>query len=161
MGSRVIVGLLLSKNADAQARDVAGYTPLHWAARNGFEDVAELLVKARNANINDSTNGGWTPLFLAAQNGHTQVVELLLKQRGANPNLADNKGLTPLHAASEKGYLEIVKLLVEAGADVNQVDKKSLRAHDYARLNDQNAVYLFLKKEERKNQKSTTGWSKK
>lgn len=52
-------------------------TPLLWAARNGREGVAELLLERKGVDPNSLSKSGQTPLTLAAENGHDRVIELL------------------------------------------------------------------------------------
>ncbi len=42
-GDKDIVGYLISKGADVNARSKDGWTPLEYAARNGHTEVAQLL----------------------------------------------------------------------------------------------------------------------
>jgi len=39
-----------------------GYTPLAWAARNGYEEVVKLLVGREEVNSDVANNDGRTPL---------------------------------------------------------------------------------------------------
>ncbi len=44
-GSKEVVELLLANQADVNAKDSGGYTPLQWAIKRGHPDVAESLRK--------------------------------------------------------------------------------------------------------------------
>jgi len=46
-----------------------------------------------------------------------------LADNGADLNLQDNNGNTPLNCAAQKGFAEVARILVEAGAQVNTVNK--------------------------------------
>jgi ankyrin repeat protein len=62
-----------------------GSTPLFVAARNGFVELADLLIEA-GANINFARqDDGITPLYIAANNGYKDMVKLLLRN-DADPN---------------------------------------------------------------------------
>ena len=73
--------LLLARNAEVDARDDLGGTPLHVAAVNGNKDVVELLL-ASKAHVNAKTNRGLTPLSLALDKDHHEVAELLRRHGG-------------------------------------------------------------------------------
>ena len=92
------------------------WTPLHWTAFTGPQDVVEFLL-AKGANVNAKDEFNSTPLQYAAVNGHKELVVLLLA-KGAKVNATDNWGSTPLHAAARQGHLEIIKLLITKGADI-------------------------------------------
>jgi hypothetical protein len=68
---------LLETPHDVNPEDKNGRTPLSWAAENGHEAVAKLLLD-RNANVKSKDNSSRTPLSWAAENGHEAVVKLLL-----------------------------------------------------------------------------------
>lgn len=56
------------------ASDKMGYTPLHYAARNGHLDACEILLNA-GANVNaTTTSGGVTSLMRAATMGKYNIV---------------------------------------------------------------------------------------
>lgn len=55
------------------ATDKMGYTPLHYAARNGHLDACEILLSA-DANLNAVTSsGGVTSLMRAAAMGNYSI----------------------------------------------------------------------------------------
>ena len=60
---------LLKQGADVNAAQGDGMTALHWAARNGDVELAQMLLYA-GANVKATTRlGGYTPLMLAARAG--------------------------------------------------------------------------------------------
>jgi hypothetical protein len=66
------VRTLLSKGAWHFARDRHGWTPLHWAASRGYNEIIEILVDHRSASkkiVKSYVNAkdlitGWTPLHV-------------------------------------------------------------------------------------------------
>jgi len=116
---------LISQDADVNAKDNRGMTPLHKAAYYGQREVAKVLI-AKGANVNETDTAGQTPLHIAANFGEKWVPELLLAN-GASISARDIAGNTPLHAAvywrgntPEKDLLE---LLIAKGADVQARNK--------------------------------------
>ncbi|TMW41642.1 hypothetical protein DOY81_013279 [Sarcophaga bullata] len=90
---------ILSLDPEAvTAIDNDGYTPLHRACYNNFEDIAKLLLQY-NANPNAKTNLGWTPLHSACKWSNAQCASLLL-QFGADVNAQSDGQQTPLHVAA-------------------------------------------------------------
>ena len=57
-------------------RDDHGFSPLHWAAKEGHFKIVELLMQ-RGARINATNRGDDTPLHLAAAHGHRDIVHLV------------------------------------------------------------------------------------
>jgi ankyrin repeat protein len=100
-----------------QETDAIGRTTLHWAATEGHEEVAALLVgMGAQANSRDATSK--TPLMCACEKGHLGVVRMLAQHIGEEGlKEKDANGKTVLHWAVEKGYHKAVKLLLLAGAD--------------------------------------------
>jgi hypothetical protein len=96
-------------------------TLLHWAAKKGYKDVAELLI-AKGADVNAKNKNGSTPLHMAVEKGYKDVAELLIA-KGADVNAKDEYGSTPLHMAASSKYKDIVELLIAKGADVNAKDE--------------------------------------
>lgn len=54
-------------------RDDHGFSPLHWACREGRSNVVDMLIM-RGARINVMNRGDDTPLHLASSHGHRDIV---------------------------------------------------------------------------------------
>ena len=116
-----LVRSLLEQGVNVNESDNEDLTPLHYAAHNGWSDLADTLLNfGADANARDLY--GYTPLMVATRNGTTPVVRLLLK-RGADPNIEVRQGtgseverITALKIAQQKGELEITALLEQYGA---------------------------------------------
>lgn len=59
-----------------EARSDIGWTPLHYAAAYGYDNVVRLLLQL-GADSDSETKTGESALVLARKNGHTGVVDLL------------------------------------------------------------------------------------
>lgn len=72
----------IQEGADVNAKDKAGWTPLHFASVRGHGNVAQLLIN-KGADVNVETFGSrWTPLWLAINNNRLEVIRLLIKCGG-------------------------------------------------------------------------------
>uniref|UniRef100_A0A8U7NYK2 Uncharacterized protein n=1 Tax=Corvus moneduloides TaxID=1196302 RepID=A0A8U7NYK2_CORMO len=109
-GDEARVLQLLERRGDPAEPDLAGYTALHYASRNGHLGVCRLLLE-RGAPCDARTPGGATPLHRACYCGHLAVTELLLAH-GADPAATDGDGRTGLHKAAEQGHRELCALLL-------------------------------------------------
>ncbi len=78
-GNPAIVDLLLSSGANASISVSCehGWSPLHLAAREGYEDIVQRLLE-ENPDVNATDDEGFTPLDQAAQMQHAEVVRLLI-----------------------------------------------------------------------------------
>lgn len=73
-----MVSLLLSRGADANAVQAAGFTPLHGAAFHGHREIAEMLL-AHGADPAARTPDGKTAADLAAERGHAELAQWLTR----------------------------------------------------------------------------------
>ncbi len=142
-GHKEMVELLLEHGSDVNGRDSHGKSALDYAAGNGFEGVAQVLIEhhadpnfaltvafvsgqdkiakfllAHGAAINGTNNAGQTPL-IAAINAKRPAVVALLLSLGANVNAPETDGATPLGAALQRGQIPMVEALLTNGADPN------------------------------------------
>ena len=110
---------LISSDADIEAKNGYGRTPLAVAAYAGHRELVELLL-AKGAKIDTKDIWYYTPLLHAARNGHADLVTFLIA-KDADTKVKSNLGYTPLSLAAENGHAPTVKVLLDAGADVNTV----------------------------------------
>uniref|UniRef100_A0A452HWA6 Uncharacterized protein n=1 Tax=Gopherus agassizii TaxID=38772 RepID=A0A452HWA6_9SAUR len=121
--------LLVEKRVDPSKPDLAGYTALHYASRNGHGAVCQFLLQS-GARCNAQTHGGATALHRASYCGHVDVARLLLAH-GADPGIADDDGMTSLHKAAEGGHRELCELLLQHSPVLKGIqDRRARRACD-------------------------------
>jgi ankyrin repeat protein len=120
-----------------------GMTPLLYAARQGYAEIATALLDAGVSVDQQKGGDNASALLVATVNGHFDLANELL-ERGADPNLVAENGVAPLYATinlawapragypqpraqvnQQLSYLELMKRLLDAGADPDQrVTKK-------------------------------------
>ena len=89
----------LISGTDPNALDKSGFTPLHYAAREGHARIVEMLIAA-GANVNANVG---------------------MPEGGSETNAeGGSEGWTPLHEASSYGRYDATKLLIVNGANINQ-----------------------------------------
>ena len=124
-----------------------------WAITNKNTKLVEMLV-------NDKTNVDYA-LLLAINNyfswkdeeetnNNLTIIKILIKAGNANVNIQDADQCTPLILAAKKdNNVPLVKALIEAGADVNMIDKNGNTALLVALENminmDNELIKLFVK----------------
>jgi hypothetical protein len=92
--------------------------PLYYAARLGFQDLAEHLIAEYPEHVNARGGREMTPIHAAASGGHTNILRLL-QRHGADVGNQNKYSETPLHGASWSGKLNAGQCLLDLGADVN------------------------------------------
>ncbi len=108
----------LRSGADVNAAQGDGFTALHWAAKTGNREVAEVLIAA-GADLEATTRlGSHMPLHVAAAAGKAGVAEALLLA-GAPADPFTSTGAQPLHLAATAGVPEVVSSLLAHGASVD------------------------------------------
>ena len=121
-----MVQQLLELEADPNAKDWFGSTPLHYASgckESNQGSNAELirLLCLSGADLNAKTTvRGRTPLHIAARCGQYGSARQLL-ELGASTQSLDNDGSTPLNLAITHGPSDSIKLLFAHGASVDSL----------------------------------------
>lgn len=129
IGYENIVKLLLSvKGVNVNTKDIAGKTPLMFAAHMHDDDIVKFLLTVPGIDINAQSNSGYTPLMYAEFNNN--IVRLLLNA-GANVNAQDERGNTALMHAAGAHDSERMALLLDAGADQRITNKEGKTALDF------------------------------
>ena len=135
--------LLSIRNITVNVKDVSGYTPLHYAARNGHIEITRLLLQ-NGAEVNAKNNVGSTPLHWAAIAGHVDILHLLV-ENGADLEAQANNGWRALHSASLFGNLPFIQELISRyHVDINARDNDGETALRVARARFYPTVINFL-----------------
>ncbi len=119
-GDLKVVLKLIEYEADINARDGYGWTPVHDASRGYYVQSGSvlLLLLEHGGDVFAPARNGRTPLHAASANGLLEAVRLLL-DHDADVEAKDNYGETALHLATWYGHHEVVKLLLQSGAGIN------------------------------------------
>lgn len=103
----------------AGAKDMDGFTPLHWAAYVGNIGAAKTLIAA-GADMQAASARGYTPLHMALLGGKGPGLAVLQKhatpgQLGAMLAVADARQVTPLSLAASPPKINQIPCATEAG----------------------------------------------
>ncbi|KAF7239512.1 Ankyrin repeat and death domain-containing protein 1A [Varanus komodoensis] len=98
-------------------------TCLHYAALNGFEDAARMLIAAGVQT--DALNfQNASAMHIAVLQNHPALVRLLIDAE-CDLDILDNRQQSPLHIAAEHGRQEIAEMILIAGVNLKLTDKAS------------------------------------
>lgn len=128
-------------NLDGPYYGITAETAVMYVSDRGYLEKLKILVNAgADVNIANSLNG--TALMNAANAGHVEILKYLIKN-GAKVNAEGKKQqMTALILAILSKSIEAVKILVNAGADVNLLDKLSSSPLHFAKKSE--AITHFL-----------------
>ncbi|HTH44797.1 MAG TPA: ankyrin repeat domain-containing protein [Oxalicibacterium sp.] len=98
------VEALLQKGATVNR---PGWTPLHYAAAAGDNDIVQMLLD-KSADLDARSPNGTTPIMMAARGSHILTVKLLL-DAGADATLKNQQGMTAIDFARQAGDTQIVE----------------------------------------------------
>ena len=116
-GNGTIARELIAEDADVNAAQGDGTTPLHWAVYRLDAELVRLLLD-RGASPDVQNHYGSSPLAEAVKAGNAELVEILL-DAGADVEASNLDGQTTLMLAARTGSVEVAELLLEHGAKVN------------------------------------------
>ena len=105
-------------------QDKRGYTPLHYAVKEGHATTVELLLKQPGIQINCKDKAEQTPLHLAARYGHVKTVSRLLRQPDVDIDVLDINGNTPFLLAVYRDNIDAANPLLEHGAHLHHMNER-------------------------------------
>jgi 26S proteasome non-ATPase regulatory subunit 10 len=114
-----IIALLITKDADVNAKNNNGQTALHFAASKNNLDVARTLL-AHKATARVKDKRGQLALHRAAAGGSAPMIKLLLGEGKSPLNATDMDGMTALHHAISEGHGDAALLLLTSGAEFDK-----------------------------------------
>jgi len=131
--ARALEARLKRDAADGRARIACdGYTPLHYAARNGDVTCVMMCLEHGFDVEAQTTAGHATALHKAASGGREGAIRALLSA-GANARARDVDGEYALHKAAKSGDVASVMALMNAAKDVaKERDGRGRLARDVA-----------------------------
>lgn len=103
-GNRPAVEALLQKGAEVNR---PGWTPLHYAAAIGNNDIVKLLLD-KSAYIDAESPNKTTPIMMASRGGHIYTVKLLLDE-GADATLKNDLGMSAIDFAEKFNHKDIAE----------------------------------------------------
>ncbi len=141
---------LLAQNVDLEVKNLDGETALHIAAREGYSNIVNILLKSGSQVNTQDDSGyeptGYTPLHEAAKFGHVDILNILLEY-GADVNLRTVNSRSPLYLAVYNNNVEIIDILskplfeaVEAG----RLDKIQILEDDIVSVDLKNSEGMSL-----------------
>lgn len=112
---------LLEKNADINAKDTQGRTPVMAATHGNKADTVKELIRA-GADINLQDKRQDNPLLYAGAEGLLEIVKLTVEAK-ADTSITNRFGGTALIPAAERGHVKVVEeLLTKSDVDVNHIN---------------------------------------
>ena len=118
-----------------EQKDKSNNTPVHIAARKGFDNILKSLLD-KGGKSDSKNKRGYTPLHLAAQNGHEKCIDILLqneKNEGLKTfvNDEDNQGITALMLAARQGFDNSCKKLIHhSDLNLKHLDLAAQNGHE-------------------------------
>lgn len=103
-GNKPAVEALLAKGAEVNK---PGWTPLHYAAAIGNNEIVQILLD-KSAYIDAESPNKTTPIMMAARGGHILTVKLLLDE-GADATLKNDIGMSAIDFAVKHGHADIAE----------------------------------------------------
>lgn len=103
-GNKPAVEALLAKGAEVNK---PGWTPLHYAAATGNNEIVQILLD-KSAYVDAESPNKTTPIMMAARGGHILTVKLLL-DAGADAILRNDLGMSAIDFAQKHGHTDIVE----------------------------------------------------
>ncbi|WP_264337014.1 MULTISPECIES: ankyrin repeat domain-containing protein [unclassified Wolbachia] len=149
------------EGANIGAKDLYGWTPLHYAIYRNDLDILKFLL-GKGANIEAKDINDETPLHIAAKDNNKSKVVRLLLDNGARTEAKNKVGWTPLHYAAYKDNLDVCKLLLERNADVeakNTYDETPLHVAAENSNKSKVTAEFLLDKGANINAKNKDGWT--
>ena len=154
-GHDEILGFLVAKGGDVNARSKQGWTPLSAAAFFGETRAVEIL-RTHGAQLDifaacalgleeqvtamlhsepgllKVSAGGYSLLHAAAASGNESLIHCLLS-KGSDVSAVGKDGQTPLHCAARAGHRGACEALLDAGAVLSAATQKEETPLEWAR----------------------------
>lgn len=133
-GDLATVKEIIKNGGKVDKKDIAGQTPLMYAAEaGGLEMVKYLVEMGADVDAASGIKGRGTPLIYAASTNQIEVVKYLLENNADINATTKSQNETALIWAVAAGSTTVVRILVERGADQKITNKKGDNVIDIAK----------------------------
>ncbi|EGG21150.1 hypothetical protein DFA_01025 [Cavenderia fasciculata] len=123
--------------------DNMGNTLVMIAAREGRDDMFDMLISRPNIDLSIKNKTGHNVFHMACFSGKVDLVEALIEKVDILEK--DNVGATGLHIATERGHYRLVKYLCDnVEVLVDQKDNRGLNALHYATMDGNQRIVAVL-----------------
>ncbi|CAG06244.1 unnamed protein product, partial [Tetraodon nigroviridis] len=140
-GSVECLVLLLRRGANPNYQDISGCTPLHLAARNGYDPRSGAFCSNADVTVSDRLGTASGALLVVSQK---KCMGRLLEYN-ADVNICNNEGLTAIHWLAVNGRTELLHDLVQHVSNVDVEDAMGQTALHVACQNGHKTVGGFLR----------------
>ncbi len=106
-------------------KNLGGATALHLACREGYFDIAKILIDS-GADVNIADNEGWTPLMRASLVANPKIVELLIS-RDAQASALNSVGESAIIHATTSDCNDCLNIMFEKYNFIRVMDIKLLK----------------------------------
>jgi ankyrin repeat protein len=150
------ISFLLKNNANIEAQDYQGGTPLLKAVINrNYHTIRLLIEKGANINHCDGQEQNCLHLITKAKSKPASLrIAQHLIENGVNINQQDILGNTPLHYAAAKNYIKMVNLLLKYSANTSITNNRKKTASDIAEQKKFQVMTQLLREASNKKKKS-------
>ncbi|XP_067668045.1 ankyrin repeat domain-containing protein 50-like [Haliotis asinina] len=118
---RRVKDILEQNMDDINKKGKEGLTPVMWAARRGYKELVDFLVK-KGADVKLVDGIGNNILHWACFGGHVPMVKHVVSKNIGDINCRGRDERTPLMCVARQGNKEMFHLLVSKGGLTSQVD---------------------------------------
>uniref|UniRef100_T1J2P3 BTB domain-containing protein n=1 Tax=Strigamia maritima TaxID=126957 RepID=T1J2P3_STRMM len=118
-GLDTVVQTLLEQNANVNAKDSEGLTPIHVAITNQHPTIIALLLSHPSLDLSLRDRQGLSPFALAMITKNNKAAQAILDREPTAAEQFDNKGRNFLHLAIQKCDIESVLFIISINANIH------------------------------------------
>jgi ankyrin repeat protein len=118
-GLDLVVQTLMEHQADVNARDSEGRSPIHIAILNKHHMCIHLLMSHPSVDLNLKDRNGHTPFAAAMAVRDNDAANTILSREPNAAHQIDTKGYSFMHTAIQRNDVESVVFLMSVGVSVN------------------------------------------